>query len=343
MILRRDFLKCCAALLLVGLGLTPGARGEDVLYIGDGGDNTVKRFDADTGVPLDAPGLPFVSGLAGPRGVLIDDGRLLVSNQNVNLQIPGEILAFDEATGVPLAPVVSAATKDAPFVPQGIIRGGDDIFVSNLTTANGKSHGEVRRYDALDGTFLGSEETKSVQNKELHPRGIVFGPDGLLYVSLRSLNKDGLGGGVLRFAADGSSEVFIEDEGGPGRLIRPDRLVFGPDGNLYITSFRAVPGDTDSIRIYDGDGDFLGKIDLHNGTTDPRVFAQSLLFGPGGKLFVPVSTSPNPAVSTGEVRRYSSADPLDYDVLVPAGSGALVQPIYMTFGNTNPSTLAYEE
>lgn len=90
--------------------------------------------------------------------------------------------------------------------------------------------------------------------------------------------------------------------------------MFGPEGRLYVTSFRAAPGDTDSIRIYEATGAFASKIDLHNGTTDTRVFAQSLLFGPGGKLFVPVSTSPNPASARARsaatiVRQLTTASP----------------------------------
>ncbi len=101
-----------------------------------------------------------------------------------------------------------------------------------------------------------------------------------------------------------------------------------------MTSFRASPGDSDSIRIYDANGNFVNKIDLHNGTSELRVFAQSLLFGPSGKLFVPIN-------NTGEVRRYNSPTTGDYDSFIPAG--VLVAPWYMTFGKTNPSTLTYEE
>ena len=119
--------------------------------------------------------------------------------------------------------------------------------------------------------------------------------------------------------------------------------MFGPEGRLYVTSFRAAPGDTDSIRIYEATGAFASKIDLHNGTTDTRVFAQSLLFGPGGKLFVPVSTSPNPALSTGEVRRYNSPTTDDCVSFVTVASGSLLAPSYMTFGETDPSTLNYND
>jgi hypothetical protein len=316
----------------------PSARGADVLYVGDGADNTVKRFDADTGAPLDDADDPFVTGLLGPRTLLVADDRLLVVNQNVFLQVPGEVLAYDLA-GTSLGALVSAADRqDAPYVPWGMIRGGgDDLYVSSLSTANGKSHGEVLQYDAFDGTLLGVAESKEIQNKDFHPRSLVFGPDGLLYVSFRSLKKDGLGGAVLRFAPDGSSEVFIRDDGGFGRLNRPDGLAFDASGNLYVMSFRAGPGDADAIRIYDADGDDLTQINLFDPATQPRVFAQAMLFGPEGKLHVPIS-------NTGEVRAYYGTGTGDYDVLVPAtvDGGQLLNPLFLTFGKTNPTTLNYE-
>jgi DNA-binding beta-propeller fold protein YncE len=72
----------------------------------------------------------------------------------------------------------------------------------------------------------------------------VIGPgDGYLYVSNYPNLATGLGGDVLRFTAGGDFvDVFIHDDGGVGHLNRPEGLVFGPDGSLYITSFRQDPG-----------------------------------------------------------------------------------------------------
>ncbi len=331
----RHWLTLAAAAALLAASVTHPARGADVLYIGDGGDNTVKRFDADTGASLDAD--PFITGLAGPRGLLIDGNDLLVVDQNAGLKTSGEVLVFDAASGAFVGPLVSPADKNAPFVPRGIILGyDDDLFVGNLTTASGKSHGELLRFDANDGAFLGSSDAKGFKNQEYHPRGVVFGPDGLLYVSVFTSLKTGLGGAVLRFASDGTFlDVFVEDAGGFGQLNRPEGLVFSPAGELYITSFRAAPGDTDAVRIYDPDGIFLGQIDLYDPLLEPRVSAQALLFGPGGKLFVPIT-------STGEVRRYYSPTTGDYDGFIPAG-GALVSPWFLTFGQTDSRDLSYVE
>ena len=283
---------------------------------------------------------PGVSGLAGPRGIVLDGNELLVVNQNVGLDISGEVLRFDAGTGELLGALIPSTDPNAPFAPNGIVLGGDgDVFVANvLRKANTGPAGRVKRYDAGDGSFL---DDLKVKNNEHHPRGVVFGPDGNLYVSMRDFTK-GLGGTVLCYSGDGKATVFIDDKGGFGQLNRPDGLVFGPDGRLYVTSFRAALGDTDSIRIYDASGQFEGQIDLHNGTTEPRVFAQSLLFGPGGKLYVPLASAAVPADSMGEVRRYDLTDGT-YDVLVFFASGDLDQPVYMTFGNTDPSTLEYVE
>jgi sugar lactone lactonase YvrE len=318
-----------AGLAVVGLAL-PATGGQDVLHIGDGADNLIKRFDAETGAFLGVSDGPDTSGLGGPRGMVVDGNEVLVVNQNVGLPIAGEVLRFNATTGAFIAARVPFTDPDAPFAPDGIVLGSDGgLFVANLLRKeNTGPPGRVNHY-AADGTFIGDAKVK---NNEHHPRGVVFGPDGLLYASTRDLTN-GLGGTVLRFTADGKCEVFIDDKGGPGQLNRPDGVVFGPDGRLYITSFRAAPGDTDSIRIYDADGTLAGKIDLHDGVNQPRVFAQSLLFGPDGKLFVPIN-------NTGEVRRYNSATTGDYVPFI-AGGGMLVAPVYMTFGLTDPSTLEY--
>jgi len=123
-------------------------------------------------------------------------------------------------------------------------------------------------------------------------------------------------------------------------LQRPEGLVFGPDGNLYITSFRASSSDTDKIDIFAGPkgaqpGAFLGKIDLDQVGGD-RAFAQALLFGPDGKLFVPI-TGGDPH-TTGTVRRYDVTTKA-FDLFIT--SAHLGQPFYLTFSQTDPATLAF--
>ncbi len=181
------------------------------------------------------------------------------------------------------------------------------------------------------------------QNVVFYPRGIVFGPDGHIYVSVMNLSNKS-GGHVLRFNPDGSigdKGVFITDEGGFGRLNRPEGLVFGPDRNLYITSFQNNTTDTDSIQIYDGKkGYFLRKIELYKIGQD-RAYAQAIIFGPNGRLFVPIYY---PANNTGEVRQYNvdygTAKYGTYDSFIMPG-GKLINPWYLTFGKTDPKTLEY--
>jgi hypothetical protein len=129
---------------------------------------------------------------------------------------------------------------------------------------------------------------------------------------------------------------------------RPEGLVFGPDGNLYVTSFQASSTDTDKILIFAGPygrkpGALRGKIDLDQVGQD-RAYAQALLFGPEGRLFVPIT--PSTGAYAGQVRRYNVNDlgNIRFDIFVPSssmGTSPLVSSWYLTFGNTDPATLNY--
>ena len=87
-------------------------------------------------------------------------------------------------------------------------------------------------------------------------------------------------------------------------------------------------------QIYDRFGRFLESIPLDK-QGEPRAFAQAILFGPDGKLFVPISGN---GPETGEIRRYDVRTK-SYTVFVEVG--ILGSPQYLTFGRTDSATLAY--
>src|SRR5262249_55730879 len=134
----------------------------------------------------------------------------------------------------------------------------------------------------------------------------VIGPDRYLYVAVRTSN--GLGGEVMRF--DPVSGAWIDDfvKSDPTNdLNRPEGLVFGPDGNLYITSFTRDPSnsstavtDTEKFLDFEGKtGKYIGKI-APDKVGQPRTFPKAILFGPAGKLFVSIE-------NTGEIREYDAS------------------------------------
>jgi len=94
--------------------------------------------------------------------------------------------------------------------------------------------------------------------------------------------------------------------------------------------------DIDSIPIYNGStGQFVTQIDLDayaKKVGQTRATAQALLFGPSGKLFVPITLRP----LVGQV--------VVCDVNACNGFtsvGTLGAPFYLTFGRIDSASLAY--
>jgi glucose/arabinose dehydrogenase len=315
----------------------------DILYIGDAADSSVKRFDADTGAYLGTLVAPGSAGLEGPRGLIFKNpGHLLVVNQNVDLTISGAILDFNGRTGAAHAPVVASADPNAPFAPRGMVLRDHVLYVANVEGANTPG-GEVDEYDVNTGRFLGSLAPTNFPG-QFNPRGVVFGPDGYLYVSSFDTTNL-LVGYVLRFNPDTGASTIVAVNNGDGvnqpgetqDLHRPEGLAFGPDGKLYVTSFRANANDTDKILVLNRVTGAVQDEVILDQAGQPRAFGQALEFGPDGKLFLPISGN---GPDTGSVRRYDVATKT-YSVFVAAG-GALGQGWYLTFGQTDPGTLAYD-
>jgi len=382
--------------LLVG-AITTSSRA-DFLYVGDAYDNTVKRFDVDTGAWADFVRSNSNGGLDGPRGMIFipSQNRFVVVNQNVDTDFSGEILTYNGTNGmflealVPHSPSIvptQSPPPDKPFAPRGIVAQGI-LFVASFENHDPVDDPESAKNDdgsilmyTPSGKFIG-ELPKPQASSQLpapldstghfHPRSLVI-LDDLLYVSnAPNLPLQGnLQGEVLRYdlAKKLFKDVFVSDQQNDLQSAgvsfnRPEGLVFGPDGNLYITSFRNDVNDNDKILIFAGPhstqkppGSYLGKIDLYDSkdaVNDPqaRALAQALLFGPNGLLFVPI-TGFGPGVggpldapfgySTGAVRRYNVKTGERLPDFVPPflAQGPLKLPFYLTFGNTNPATLAY--
>lgn len=337
----KTLLRIALLTMTVGLGFTPANA--DSLYIGDGGDNSVKQFDAATGVFQGnfVPPASGKSGLYGPRGLIFTKGQMFLINQNVGKSYGGEVFHYDASTGeflgalVPCEPPLKTCDPNAPFAPRGMIRGSNSTLsvadVGDFSTHPGK----VIQYDLDTGKFLSNFNTKGF-SAAFFPRGIVRGPDGLVYVSVvgNLAAGDTSSGYVLRFNPQTGKFVNVfANHAGAGcsvHLHRPEGLVFGSDGRLYVTAFRKDANDNDKILVFNSNGSCVDQINLDE-VGQPRAYAQALLFGPNGQLFVPIN-------NTGEVRRYN-VTAKTYDVFIP--SGILLNPWYLSFGSTNPRTLEY--
>lgn len=151
-------------------------------------------------------------------------------------------------------------------------------------------------FDEINGTLLGDFTTPGA-NGLRDPDAITIGPDGNVYVSVGG--NSGLNlfdptypqdSAVLRFNLKGE---FLGVAAAGNGLTRPYGNAFGPDGNLYVSSFR-----TNEILRFDGKtGAFIDVFASdHNdgfGSPDGLNGPNGLLFGPDGSLYVTTQGSAN--------------------------------------------------
>jgi hypothetical protein len=235
--------------------------------------------------------------------------------------------------------LVSFQDANAPFAPRGMVLKDNILYVANMqdtdsTKAGIAPNGEVDRYNATTGQFLGGLAMPAGYAGQFNPRAVVFGPDGNLYVSVFDSSNLNAGYVVRYVGGTGSGTVFASNTVDPD-LHRPEGLTFGPDGRLYVTGFRASATDTDKVVILNTSGAEVDSISL-DAVGQPRAYGQSLLFGPSGHLFVPIVTPGAPDL--GAVRSYDVVAKTFTNFEAP---GTMDQPWYMTFGRTDPATLAY--
>lgn len=184
------------------------------------------------------------------------------------------------------------------------------ILVGNTETNN------IVAYDLKSGTFLG-EFIAAGTGGLMSPDGLVMGPDSMLYIS-SGLNEAHDGQGILKFHPKTGKFLgrFTHFENDEISILRPYGLAFGPDGHLYVASFRS-----DEILRFDGKTggfmDFFAKgAGKENGLNGPN----GLFFTPEGKLLVSTQGSVALHEGNGEIDFRFDSQILSYDLATKESS-----------------------
>jgi len=314
------------------------------LFVGNrGGQNTFEQFeqiDAEVGTHVGAFVTSGSGALRGPSQAVFDkrgDGNrvFLVANQNTGNPDPGEVLRYDGFNGNFIDKLVPSNDPGAPFAPRGMVLDGQHVLYIADIGAPPTKPGRVTTFDSRTGAFLGDLDLGSF-TQNFVPRDLVFGPDGLLYVALIPQDFNDGGGYIVRFDPKGKVplEVLVDNATCDSCLNIPGGLTFGPDGQLYVLTSRVSETDYDKIQVFEvaqGTASLVDNIPLSK-IGEPLQVGISIVFGPGGFAFV---TMPAEA----SVRRYD-VHTKTFTPFTPPGS--LLLPFYLTFGNTDPGTLAYK-
>jgi len=167
------------------------------------------------------------------------------------------------------------------------------LFVTDLTD-------RVNRYNGETGEFIDIFVDGSEYDIHIFPFGLVFDYDSNLYVT--DTNN-----GVARF--NGTTGEFIDVFASGGGTEHPQDLVFGPDGNLYVSN-----SGTDNVLRYNGtSGAFIDVFANGNGLS----FPMGLAFGPDGNLYVANSGMSNVLRLNGTTGAFIDIFTSGHDMLAP--------------------------
>jgi hypothetical protein len=309
-------------------------------YVTSYANNSVMRYNEGSGTPAPArgqTGATFVQrgsgGLQTPLNAAVaPNGDFLADSGDAN-----RVFRYDIKTGAYLDDFIQGSNGGL-FFPTGFVFSADHHYFYIASDFNN----EIIRF-VYDGTHATNPTTFIADSALGSPAGLVFGPDGNIYVgSLDNstvVRYDGNTGAPLP-APGQSGAIFVPS--GSGGLFRPGGVAFGPDGNLYVTSQL-----TNQIMRYDGTtgAPLPGPgqpgavfVPTAGGLSDPAGF----VFGPGTD---PADTSARDfyviSIHTSNVLRFDGQTGAFVDEYIADGSGGLNQPRDIVFGNTDPTTLDY--
>jgi len=246
-------MRILTSVLLFTLGASSAARAD--LLVASRDSHNVLAFDEKTGAYLGV----FNKGanLSGPEALAYGpDGNLYVADRFSN-----SIVSFDAKTGQ-FIKIFVASGSGGLTGPRNLAFGPDGrLYVSS------NDNSELLVYDGTTGAFI--QTFAKLPN--LAPRGIVF-QRGELFLASETLNQ------VLHYSLTGESlGVFASG----AAISSPREIVFGPDGNMYMSIVASGPS-TNAVLKFDGTtGALIGTF-----ATTGLNFPRGLAFDPDGNLYV---------------------------------------------------------
>ena len=295
--------------LLLSAALAPQLSAQN-LFVSSTNTKSVLEYDGETaaferkfargGGLIEPEGLEF-----GPGGDLY-----VASRSNEILRYDGEKGNFK---GV-------FASHEFLVDPAGIAFCGpdNDLYVASGLSEDGQEGNQILRFDGGTGAFETVVDPANAAGLS-DPEAVVCGADGLLYVS----DTPEVGNGpVLRYnpATNTFHSVFIP---AADSIPDPTGMVFGPDGNLYLSS-----AATSEVRRYNGTTGAPLGVFVAPGFCGLKE-AEGMVFLPNGNLLVASELS-------NEVIEFSPTGAC-LGPFVTAGSGKLSEPTFMTLGPPSDS------
>lgn len=262
----QDAVRVTAVISLLVAFLAGKAQAE-LLVLQPGGSGTgepaaVWRFDQQSGAAIASFGYENEGFYAMSATA---DGNVFVTS---NILGSYDLYRFSR-TGVYLGSAASGLFADF----RGVERGADGslycVMQSSASLDSPTSPPFVARLDHAGGTPVVSNGPGGVSN----PTWLIIGPDRNFYVADRDL-------GIMRFDGATGASLGVVVPLGRGGLTAVARMIFGPDGRLYVST-----GSGNSVLRYDdGSGAFLDAF-VPPGSGGLRD-ARGLAFGADGNLYV---------------------------------------------------------
>jgi streptogramin lyase len=290
-------------------GQTHDQGDDDVsLYVSSGGTDNVLAYDGETGAferkATRRGGLIEPEGLAfGP-----DDNLYVSSRSNEVLRYDGETSKFIDVF----------ASGHGLVDPAGIAFGGpdNDLFVASGLADDGSGN-QILRFDGTTGAFEAVVDPANAAGLD-DPEALVFGSDGLLYVTA---TPEGEPGEVIRYnpATNSYFDTFIPQAS--SQIEDPTGMVFFPCPNADLLLSSAA---TSEVKRYDGTTGAFEGVFITAGLGGLNE-AEGMAFGPNGNLLV-VSELGH------AVLEYNGTTGAFVREFVRAGSHGLSDPTFITFG-----------